>query len=164
MQDASSFSVELTDPTAGAGHASRSFFERRRNRRGRGLRGELLPQHLPGSRSRAEQFDDWVLDSVQRLERLWGERIQDLQIVVQEIPDDLERMTPETISGLLGSSAPARPGRPAVITVYRRPILMASRGYLPLDELVHDVVVEQTAELMGLSPEAVDPAYGRSRA
>ncbi|THJ67879.1 metallopeptidase family protein [Arthrobacter echini] len=164
MEDAATFSVELTDPTRGAGHPARSFFERRRNRRGRGLRGELLPQHLPGSRSRSERFDDWVLDSVQRLERLWGERIQDLQIVVQEIPDDLENRTAETINGLLGSSTPARPGRPAVITLYRHPILMAARNVLPLNELVHDVVVEQTAELMGLEPEAVDPAYGRSQA
>lgn len=163
MQDASTFSVRLTDPTA-AGQPSRSFLERRRNRRGRGLRGELIPAHLPGARSRSERFDDWVLDSAHRLERLWGERIQDLQIVVQEIPDDLESRTPQTIGGLLGSSTPARPGRPAVITIYRQPTLMAARGFLPLNELVHDVVVEQTAELMGLAPEAVDPAYGRSQA
>ena len=71
------------------------------------MRGELLPAHLPGSRSRSEQLDDWVMESAQRLERLWGERIQDLQIVVQEIPDGLEDMTSETLRGLLGSSSPA---------------------------------------------------------
>ncbi|KNC19640.1 hypothetical protein AC792_04350 [Arthrobacter sp. RIT-PI-e] len=164
MQDASSFSVELDDPTAQPGRGSRSFYERRRNRRGRGLRGELLPRHLPGSRSRSEQFDDWVMESAQRLERLWGERIQDLQIVVQEIPDGLEDMSPRTLRGLRGSSRPAAPGSPAVIPVYRHPVLMAARSLMPVNELVHDVVVEQTAELMGLSPEAVDPAYGRSQA
>jgi hypothetical protein len=164
MQDAPTFSVELTDPTASSGRAARSFYERRRNRRGRGLRGELLPQHLPGSRSRSEKFDDWVMESAQRLERLWGERIQDLQIVVQEIPDGLEDMTGETLRGLLGSARPAAPGRAAVITVYRHPVLMAARAFMPVNELIHDVVVEQTAELMGLAPEAVDPAYGRSQA
>lgn len=128
------------------------------------MRGELLPQHLPGSRSRSEQFDEWVMESAQRLERLWGERIQDLQIVVQEIPDDLENMTPETLKDLLGSCSTAAPDRPAVITIYRHPVLMAARGLMPVNELVHDVVVEQTAELMGLAPEAVDPAYGRSQA
>jgi len=164
MQDASTFSVELNDPTAPSGRSARSFYERRRNRRGRGQRGELLPQHLPGSRSRSERFDDWVMESAQRLERLWGERIQDLQIVVQEIPDGLEDLSADALRGLLGSARPATPGKPAVITVYRHPVLMAARSLMPVNELVHDVVVEQTAELMGLSPEAVDPAYGRSQA
>jgi predicted Zn-dependent protease with MMP-like domain len=164
MHDASTFSVNLTDPRAPEGRSARSFYERRRNRRGRGMRGELLPPHLPGSRSRSEQFDDWVMESAQRLERLWGERIQDLQIVVQEIPDGLEDMTPETLRGLLGSCSPAAPGQPAVITIYRHPVLMAAKSLMPVNELIHDVVVEQTAELMGLAPEAVDPAYGRSQA
>ncbi|MHA7210713.1 metallopeptidase family protein [Arthrobacter sp. MDT1-65] len=164
MQDASSFSVSLTDPSSTEGRQARSFYERRRNRRGRGMRGELFPQHLPASRSRSEQFDDWVMESAQRLERLWGERIQDLQIVVQEIPDGLEEMTSDTLRGLLGSCSPAAPGRPGVITVYRHPVLMAAKALLPVNELVHDVVVEQTAELMGLAPEVVDPAYGRSQA
>lgn len=128
------------------------------------MRGQLLPAHLPGARTRAEQFDDWVMESAQRLERLWGERILDLQILVQEIPDGLEDMTPGMLRGMLGSSTPASPGTPAVITVYRHPVLMAARSVMPVNELVHDVVVEQTAELMGLSPEAVDPAYGRSQA
>jgi hypothetical protein len=35
---------------------------------------------------------------------------------------------------------------------------------MPVNELVHDVVVEQAAELLGMAPEAVDPAYGRSQA
>jgi predicted Zn-dependent protease with MMP-like domain len=164
MQDGPTFSIELSDPTSAEARPTRSFYERRRNRHGRGMRGALLPQHLPGSRSRSEQFDDWVMESAERLERLWGERIQDLQIMVQEIPDGLEDMTPEALRGMLGSCTPASPGRPAVITVYRHPVLMAARGVVPVNELVHDVVVEQTAELMGLAPEAVDPAYGRSQA
>ncbi|MGV0110154.1 MULTISPECIES: metallopeptidase family protein [unclassified Arthrobacter] len=164
MQDEPTFSVNLTDPSSAEGRPARSFYERRRNRRGRGMRGTLLPPHLPGSRSRSEQFDDWVMESAQRLERLWGERIHDLQIVVQEIPDGLEEMTADELKDLLGSCTPAAPGRPAVITIYRHPVLMAAKSLMPVNELVHDVVVEQTAELMGLSPEAVDPAYGRSQA
>ncbi|MFC3298607.1 metallopeptidase family protein [Arthrobacter agilis] len=163
MHDASSFTVDLTGSSSSGGR-SRSFYERRRNRHGRGMRGELLPPHLPGARSRSEQFDDWVMESAQRLERLWGEKIQDLQIVVQEIPDGLEELTPQAMRDLLGSCTPALPGHPAVITIYRHPVLMAARALMPVNELVHDVVVEQTAELMGLAPEAVDPAYGRSQA
>ena len=104
------------------------------------------------------------MESAQRLERLWGDRIQDVQIIVQEIPDGLERMAPEAVRGLLGTSKPAADKRPATITVYRHPIEMTAKGYVPANELVHDVVVEQIAELLGMAPEAVDPAYGRSRA
>ncbi|WP_323960833.1 metallopeptidase family protein [Arthrobacter sp. JZ12] len=104
------------------------------------------------------------MESAQRLERLWGDRIQDVQIIVQEIPTGLEQMSRDALRGLLGACEPAVPGRPATITVYRLPIEMAAKGYVPANELVHDVVVEQMAELLGMTPEAVDPAYGRSRA
>ncbi|CAA9212643.1 MAG: hypothetical protein AVDCRST_MAG83-153 [uncultured Arthrobacter sp.] len=164
MRDASTFSVNLSGAEAAGPRGGRSYFERRRNRRGRGLRGDLIGSHLPGFRTRAERFDDWVMESAQRLERLWGERIQDLQIIVQEIPDGLEDMTREKIRDLLGSATPAAPGRPAAITVYRHPVEMAAKGVMPVNELVHDVVVEQAAELLGMAPEAVDPAYGRSQA
>ena len=37
----------------------------RRDRHGRGLRGRLVPTDIPLARSRAEQFDDLVLDAVE---------------------------------------------------------------------------------------------------
>lgn len=104
------------------------------------------------------------MESAQRLERLWGEKIQDVQIIVKEIPDGLEQLAPDAVRGLLGSSTAAGAQRPATITVYRHPIEMTAKGYIPANELVHDVIVEQMAELLGMAPEAVDPAYGRSRA
>ncbi|MHA7155928.1 metallopeptidase family protein [Arthrobacter sp. TMN-50] len=166
MRDSSTFSVRLTDPAAGVRNAPLAprYNRRRRNRHGRGLRGPVIPSHLPGSRSRAERFDDWVMESAQRLERLWGERILDLQMVVQEIPGNLEAMTVESLRGVLGTSIPATPNRPPTIIIYRHPVELAAGGYISPNELVHDVVVEQTAELLGMAPEAVDPAYGRSRA
>lgn len=104
------------------------------------------------------------MESAQRLERLWGDRIQDVQILVLEIPDGLEQMSVDTLRGMLGSFEPGAGKQPATITVYRHPIEMAAKGYIPANELVHDVIVEQMAELLGMAPEAVDPAYGRSRA
>jgi predicted Zn-dependent protease with MMP-like domain len=162
MRD-SSLSIRLVVPDGPVGPQSR-YAARRRDRHGRGLRGELIPSHLPGSRTRSERFEDWVMESAQRLERLWGDKIQDVQIIVLEIPDGLEQMAPETVRGLLGTSRPAAEKQPATITVYRHPIEMTAKGYVPANELVHDVVVEQMAELLGMAPEAVDPAYGRSRA
>jgi len=42
-----------------------------RDRRGRGIRGPLAPAELPLSLTRAEKFDDLVLDAVERLEQRW---------------------------------------------------------------------------------------------
>ena len=143
--------------------ALRPYRFRRRNRHGRGLRGELIPQHLAGSRSRSERFEDWVMESAARLERMWGEQIQSYQFVVSDIPPGLEDLARSGEPVPLGAARPGRSGKPPVITLYRRPIEAAARGLVAVDELVHDVVVEQLATHMNLEPEAVDPGYGRYR-
>ena len=166
MPPGSSYRIRL-DGGSGAGEpvpaAARPFRRRRRNRHGRGLRGELLPAHLAGSRTRAERFDDWVMESAQRLERLWGEDIQSYQFVVQEIPDGLEDLVRRGGNVPLAASAPGNGPKPPVITIYRRPVESTARGLVPVNELIHDVVVEQLASLMGLDPESIDPTYGRFR-
>lgn len=48
---------------------------RRRDRRGRGPRGPLMPSTMPAYRTRAERFDDLVLDAVERLERRWTRQL-----------------------------------------------------------------------------------------
>ena len=167
MSMGSSFRVRLeSEPAATAsspGAPARSFRQRRRNRHGRGLRGDLIPPHLAGARTRSERFDEWVLESAQRLERLWGERIQGYQFVVTEIPPRLEELARDRGPIPLGAGTDPAPGRPAVITVYRHAVETAARGLVPASELVHDVIVEQLAALMGMDPETVDPAYGRFR-
>ncbi|MBP3037212.1 metallopeptidase family protein [Arthrobacter sp. zg-ZUI100] len=154
-------------PAAGPGTRAsvrpRPYHRRRRNRHGRGLRGELVPAHLAGFRSRSERFDLWVLESAQRLERLWGESIQSYQFVVQDIPPGLEELARTGGHIPCAAGAPAEGPRPAVITVYRHPVESAARGLVPVSELIHDVVVEQLALLMGMDPETVDPTYGRFR-
>jgi predicted Zn-dependent protease with MMP-like domain len=45
---------------------------------------------------------------------------------------------------------------PARIVVYRRPLEARAHDALDLGDLVHDVVVEQVAQLLGLDPDAVD--------
>lgn len=166
MSSGSSFRIRLDDGS-GADAADpvppRPFHQRRRNRHGRGFRGELLPAHLAGSRTRAERFDEWVMESAQRLERLWGEDIQSYQFVVQEIPDGLEELVRQGGSVPLAASAPGKGPKPPVITVYRRPVESTARGLVPVSELIHDVVVEQLASLKGMEPESIDPTYGRFR-
>jgi predicted Zn-dependent protease with MMP-like domain len=55
---------------------------------------------------------------------------------------------------------PAAGRVPARIVIYRRPLEARAADRDDLGDIVHDIVVEQVAELMGLEPENVDPGYG----
>ena len=124
---------------------------RRRDRRGRGLRGSLLPGDLPAARSRSEQFDELVLDAVNRVSRLWGSQLQAVDVLVEEVP-------PADAEGVpLSAAVPATLDEPARIVVYRRPVESRTKSLPVREDLVHDVVVEAVADLLGLPPEVVDP-------
>lgn len=59
---------------------------RRRDRHGRGLRGVLAPEDVPLHRTRAERFDDLVLQAVARLEPQWEAHLSGVEFAVEEIP------------------------------------------------------------------------------
>ena len=61
----------------------------------------------------------------------------------------------------MGAYTPARAGEPPMITVYRRVVEQAAGTREELQDLVHDVVVEYTAEMLGVPPETLDPVYRR---
>jgi hypothetical protein len=123
---------------------------RRRDRRGRGLRGSLLPGDLPAARSRSEQFDELVLDAVNRVSRLWGSQLQAVDLVVEDVP-------PADADGVhLSHAEPAGLDEPARIIVYRRPVESRATGPAR-EDLVHEVVVQAVADLLGLPLEVVDP-------
>jgi predicted Zn-dependent protease with MMP-like domain len=134
---------------------------RRRDRRGRGLRGPLAPPGSPLWVPPAERFDELVLDAVEAVEETWAESLRAVEFVVEEVP-------PEPVDGAgaaaeapvpLGRTFPARAGRPARVVVYRRPVEGRTPASRLRDAFVHDVVVELVAELLGLEPETVDPDY-----
>ncbi|WNF31235.1 metallopeptidase family protein [Streptomyces sp. C11-1] len=127
---------------------------RRRDRHGRGMRGPVAPPQVPLSASRGETFRDLVQDSVERLERRWPQ-LAEVDFVVLEVPGTPEETVP------LGSAVPAGKERPAQIVVYRRPVEIRTKSREERALLVHEVVVEQVAELLGLAPESVDPRYGQ---
>ncbi|MEU3032384.1 metallopeptidase family protein [Streptomyces incarnatus] len=135
---------------------------RRRDRHGRGMRGPIAPPQVPLAASRAEVFADLVQDSVDRLERRWPQ-LAEVEFLVLEVPhpEGREPVAPwEDEAVPLGGIAPAREGRRARVVVYRRPVEIRSKGRDERAALVHEVVVEQVAELLGLTPETVDPRYG----
>lgn len=131
---------------------------RRRDRRGRGLRGPLVPPGLPGHRTRAERFDDLVLEAVERLETRWGPQLAGTEFAVEDVPPSSP--APWERTGIpLGRCFPADTGAPARVVVYRRPVETRALDEGELAELIREVLVEQVAHLLGHPPEHVDPHY-----
>lgn len=122
------------------------------------MRGPIAPPQVPLAASRAEAFADLVQDSVERLERRWPQ-LADIDFLVLEVPHlDGRSFSDEAVP--LGGTIAAREGRPARVVIYRRPVEIRTKGRDERAALVHEVVVEQVAELLGLTPETVDPRYG----
>jgi len=121
------------------------------------MRGPLAPAGSPAAVSRARRFDDYVLESVERLDRRWRDQLSKVEFAVEDVPglDDWNRdWVP------LARAFTAIGALPPRIVVYRRPIETRASGDRRLRTLVHDVVVEQVAELLGVDPEEVDSGYG----
>lgn len=132
---------------------------RRRDRRGRGLRGPLLPPGMPASRTRAERFEDAVLDAVELLEQRWSRQLRDVEFAVEDVPPS--DPAPWEHGPALGRAfaADAVAGLSARIVLYRRVVEERCDGEEEVRALVRAVVVEQVAELIGQPPETVDPGY-----
>lgn len=131
-------------------------FPRARDRRGRGPRGPLAPPEVPLRRSKADAFDEIVLDAIEHLEMRWAEQLDRLDVAVEAVPPDDEPSADGDPVALSRSEA-AESGRPARIVLYRRPL--EARGHDPEDlaDLVLDVVVHELARVLGLTPEQIDP-------
>ncbi|MFF0741099.1 metallopeptidase family protein [Streptomyces sp. NPDC004111] len=127
------------------------------------MRGPVAPPQVPLSASRAEVFGDLVKDSVERLERRLPQ-LAEVDFLVIDVPrtggaDGSEEWSDEPVP--LGGVIPPEGDRPARVVVYRRPVEIRTKSRDERAMLVHEVVVEQVAELLGLTPESVDPRYGQ---
>lgn len=128
----------------------------RRDRHGRGLPGPLLPPTLPGWRTRAEQFDELVAREAQMLSAR-HEPVEQVQFAVEDVPPSDPSPWEHGVVLARAFSAEPRAGLPARVVVYRRPVCARASGLCELTELVHLVVVEQVAQMLGLHPEDLDP-------
>ncbi len=133
----------------------------RRDRRGRGLRTPLLPADVPGARTRAERFDQAVLEAVADLEERWPGRLDAIEFAVDEVPtlpgDGIELPSDEVVldggvplTRFLPPGVDVR-GRPtkARIVVYRRPLEVRSSDAGDLGDLVAEVLSEQVSAVLG---------------
>jgi predicted Zn-dependent protease with MMP-like domain len=132
-----------------------------RDRHGRGLRGRLVPASVPLARTRAEIFDDLVLDTVEALERHYARELDGVEFAVEDVPPELNVYDTDVLEDgdvPLARLLPGRPGNsdtPSRIVLYRRPLEFRAADRDDLADLVHDVIVEQVANLLGLDPEEI---------
>ncbi|HSL06551.1 MAG TPA: metallopeptidase family protein [Pseudonocardiaceae bacterium] len=158
-----------------ATRSARSPLRKRRDRRGRGVRGLLFPATLPAARSRSERFDAIVLDALEPIDERWHTELERLDIAVDEVPE-ITDCDPTTVTWgsdvvedgkvPLARLVPAgvdRAGLPtrARIVLYRRPLETRAQDSSDLSELVHEVLVEQVASYLGVDPDIIDgPTHG----
>jgi predicted Zn-dependent protease with MMP-like domain len=126
---------------------------------------------VPLSQTRGERFDDLVLDAVEHLEDRWGRQLEGVEFAVEDVPPvpvdgeyDEDDVADETAGGAVPLGRLLSPAvddkglsTPARIVVYRRPLEARAVDRLDLADLVHDVVVDQVARLLGMDPDEVDP-------
>ncbi|MDG3008804.1 metallopeptidase family protein [Rhodococcus sp. D2-41] len=150
----------------------RRLSSRGSQRRGRGIRGSLLPLGVPGRRTRSERFDGLVIEAFSEIDRRWHDQLTKLDIAVDDVPriraldPDSVTWPPEVVAEgpvPLSRLVPAgmdRNGDPtrARVVLFRRPLELRAKHPDELTLLVHDVLVEQVATYLGLDPETIDPS------
>ena len=109
--------------------------------------------------SRRDAFDDFVLDAAARLEATCGRAFPAVEFAVEDVPPDLNVYDTDVLEDgevPLARLLPGRPGRADMaprIVLYRRPLEFRAMDHDDLADLVHDVIIEQVANLLGLDPD-----------
>ncbi|MCL2849359.1 MAG: metallopeptidase family protein [Micrococcales bacterium] len=116
-----------------------------------------MPSSLPGYRTRAQRFDALVLDAVEVLERRWAHELDGVEFGVEEVPPSSP--APWETGVPLGRYFPAEADQAHRVVVYRRPLETRAHDSEDLADLVHQVVVEQVAHMLGRAPHEIDPDY-----
>jgi predicted Zn-dependent protease with MMP-like domain len=114
---------------------------------------------VPAWRSRADRFDDLVLDAVENLEGRWASQLEGVEFAVEDVPPS-DPSPWEHGEVPLGRFFPSQGDLPPRIVVYRRPVETRAGEPRDVGQLTQSVVVEQVAHLLGLPPDQVDPRYG----
>jgi predicted Zn-dependent protease with MMP-like domain len=121
---------------------------------------------LPAARSRAERFDALVLEALEPIEARWRTELTQLDVAVDDVPDvqPTDREDGDVVedgnvplarlmaAGVDTAGVPTR----ARIVLYRRPLEARAKDGADLSDLVHDVLVEQVANYLGLDPDVID--------
>jgi predicted Zn-dependent protease with MMP-like domain len=119
---------------------------------------------VPLWRSRSDRFDDLVRDAINDLEQRWSRELDGVEFAVEDVPPpgtgfDEGVVADETAGGPvpLGRLLLGDRQNPSRVVVYRRPLEARASDRADLGELIHEVVVDQVAQLLGLDPDVIDP-------
>jgi predicted Zn-dependent protease with MMP-like domain len=107
---------------------------------------------LPRWRDRNGRFAALVHDEVRAVHRRWAAQLGELAVRVEDVPPDDEGAAEDGIALVRAE--------PGLLVVYRRPLELRAEDEEDLADLVHEVVVDAVAELLGLDPDDVDPDQG----
>ena len=139
----------------------------RRERHGRGLRGPLAPRPVPIAQTPTEMFDSAVLDAVEHLEAHGLAEIGGIEFAVEDVPSINPGDSGYALEVLEDARVPLAQAYPAglaeitspLIVLYRRPLEARAHDVEDLAGLIHDVVVDRVAHLLGRDPGEIDPHY-----
>ncbi len=120
------------------------------------LPGPLSPK--PQRRRPRDEFDDLVVSLVERLVGRWERELDDVEFGTEEVPDLPSDWGDEPAP--LGAMTPAKPGVPARIVIFRRPVELRAKTRLERSALVNEVLIENIAELLGRDADEIDPPLG----
>ncbi|MFG3620085.1 metallopeptidase family protein [Nocardia sp. NPDC047654] len=140
-------------------------------RRGRGVRGPMLPPTVPAWRTRGQKFDRLVLEAFAPLDSRWHDRLTKLDIAVDDVPkirplhpdsvtwpDEVVADGPVPLSRLIpagvdrhGAATRAR------VVLFRKPLELRASDPEDLVDLLREVLVQQVATYLGVDPDVIDP-------
>jgi predicted Zn-dependent protease with MMP-like domain len=96
---------------------------------------------------------------VRRVAGRWERELAGVDFTVEEVPA-IEPWADGADPVPLSRAYPATADHPPRVVVYRRPVEARSGGdERELTSLLREIVIEEIADLLGLSPESVDPTY-----
>jgi len=131
----------------------------------------LLPNTVPGWRSRAERFDMAVLEAYEPIERRWQQRLTGLDVAVDEVPrisardPESVQWPPEVVADgpvalarLIPAGVDVRgEATRARLVLFRKPIERRAKDSVDLTDLLHEILVAQVATYLGVEPSVIDP-------
>jgi hypothetical protein len=112
---------------------------------------------VPAQRTPGQRFDEIALAMMQDLWQRFPDQLGHVQLGVEEVTLLPDSWSPDSVP--LASYVEASGTNPARLVLLRRPIEHRVERPGDLEALVLTVLVEQVAEILGISPDDVHPDY-----
>lgn len=143
-----------------------------RDRRGRGIRGPIVPEAIPRYRTRSQQFDMAVLDAYSPIHNSYRDQLAALDLAVDTVPrmqlsadstvlpDDIVAEGPVPLGRILpaGVDAQGRPTR-ARMVIFRQPIEERAKTTDERQELLSWVLAALASSYLNIDPRDILPDF-----